>query len=162
VSREPGFDPEHEALMADSVGLALLVMLDTLSPAERVAFVLHDTFDLSFDEIAPIIGRTPTAARQLASRARRRVRGASAGPSPDLTRQREVVDASSPPRAAATSKRFSPCSTRTWCCERTERSSSRASGGRPATPRSSPRRLVAQTRWHGRSPDAPSLRDGHS
>ena len=92
VSREQGFDPEHEALMADSVGLALLVVLDTLSPAERVAFVLHDTFDLPFDEIAPIIGRTPTAARQLASRARRRVRGATAV-DPDLTRQREVVDA---------------------------------------------------------------------
>jgi RNA polymerase sigma-70 factor (ECF subfamily) len=93
VSREQGVDPEHEALMADSVGLALLVVLDTLSPAERVAFVLHDTFDLPFDEIAPIIGRTPTAARQLASRARRRVRGAAAVPSPDLTHQREVVDA---------------------------------------------------------------------
>jgi RNA polymerase sigma-70 factor (ECF subfamily) len=92
-SREQGFDPEHEALVADSVGLALLVVLDTLSPAERVAFVLHDTFDLPFDEIAPILGRTPTAARQLASRARRRVRGATAVPSRRLTRQREVVDA---------------------------------------------------------------------
>jgi RNA polymerase sigma-70 factor (ECF subfamily) len=93
VSREHGLDPEHEALIADSVGVALLVVLDTLSPAERVAFVLHDTFDLPFDEIAPIVGRTPTAARQLASRARRRVRGATAVPVPDLARRREVVDA---------------------------------------------------------------------
>jgi RNA polymerase sigma-70 factor (ECF subfamily) len=94
VNREQqGFDPEHETLMADSVGLALLVVLDTLSPAERIAFVLHDTFDLPFDEIAPIVGCTPTAARQLASRARRRVRGATAVSYPDLTRQREVVDA---------------------------------------------------------------------
>src|SRR6266545_2144523 len=85
--------PEDEALMADSVGLALLVVLETLSPAERLAFVLHDTFGVPFDEIAPIVGRTPTAARQLASRARRRVRGAAPVPEPDLARQREVVDA---------------------------------------------------------------------
>ena len=88
-----GVDPEHEALLADSVGLALLVVLETLAPAERVAFVLHDMFDLPFDEIAPIVGRSPTAARQLASRARRRVRGASTVPDADLTRQREGVDA---------------------------------------------------------------------
>jgi RNA polymerase sigma factor (sigma-70 family) len=85
--------PEDEALMADSVGLALLVVLETLSPAERLAFVLHDTFGVPFDEIAPIVGRTPTAARQLASRARRRVRGAAPVAEPDLDRQREVVDA---------------------------------------------------------------------
>jgi RNA polymerase sigma factor (sigma-70 family) len=85
--------PEDAALMADSVGLALLVVLETLSPAERLAFVLHDTFGIPFDEIAPIVGRTPTAARQLASRARRRVRGAAPVPEPDLARQREVVDA---------------------------------------------------------------------
>jgi RNA polymerase sigma factor (sigma-70 family) len=85
--------PEDEALMADSVGLALLVVLETLSPAERLAFVLHDTFGVPFDEIAPIVGRTPTAARQLASRARRRVRGAAPVTEPDLARQREVVDA---------------------------------------------------------------------
>src|SRR5262245_5202609 len=84
-------DPEREALLADSVGVALLVILDTLTPAERIAFVLHDTFDLSFEEIAPIVGRSATAARQLASRARRRVRGATAVP--DLTGQRQVVDA---------------------------------------------------------------------
>jgi RNA polymerase sigma factor (sigma-70 family) len=87
-----GADPEQEAILANSVGLALLVVLDTLNPAERLAFVLHDLFDLPFDEIAPIVGRSPAAARQLASRARRRVRGAPA-PGTDLTRQREVVDA---------------------------------------------------------------------
>ena len=86
-------DPEREALMADSVGIALLVMLDTLTPAERVAFVLHDVFDLPFDEIAPIVGRTPAAARQLASRARRRVRREEATPESDLKSQRVVVDA---------------------------------------------------------------------
>src|SRR5881296_2412906 len=88
-----GNDPEQEALLADSVGAALLVVLDTLAPAERVAFVLHDVFDLPFDEIAPIVGRTPAAARQLASRARRRVRGAAPVPDPDRTRQGRVVDA---------------------------------------------------------------------
>ncbi len=91
--REEGTDPEHEAVLADSVGLALLVVLQTLAPAERVAFVLHDMFDLPFDEIAPIVGRSPAAARQLASRARRRVQGAATVPDADLTRQREVVDA---------------------------------------------------------------------
>jgi RNA polymerase sigma-70 factor (ECF subfamily) len=85
--------PEHEALLADSVGLALLVVLDTLTPAERLAFVLHDMFGVSFEEIAPIVDRSPAAARQLASRARRRVRGAAPDPDPDLERQREVVDA---------------------------------------------------------------------
>jgi RNA polymerase sigma factor (sigma-70 family) len=84
--------PEGEALLADSVGLALLVVLDALTPAERLAFVLHDMFELSFEEIAPMVGRSPTAARQLASRARRRVKGAEI-PDPDLTRQRTVVDA---------------------------------------------------------------------
>ncbi|MGP4111380.1 sigma-70 family RNA polymerase sigma factor [Streptomyces sp. 4N509B] len=86
-------DPEQQALLADSVGLALMVVLDTLSPAERLAFVLHDTFGLPFEEIAPVVDRTPAAARQLASRARRRVRGAAPEPDPDLARQREVVDA---------------------------------------------------------------------
>jgi RNA polymerase sigma factor (sigma-70 family) len=88
-----GSDPEHEALLADTVGSALLVVLDTLSPAERLAFVLHDMFAVPFDEIAPIVGRSPDAARQLASRARRRVRGADTSNEPDHTRQREVVDA---------------------------------------------------------------------
>ncbi len=86
-------DPESQALMADSVGLALLVVLDTLNPAERLAFVLHDLFDMPFDEIAPIVGRSPTAARQLASRARRRVRGGAPEPDADLTGQRAIVDA---------------------------------------------------------------------
>jgi len=85
-------DPEQEAILADSVGLALLVVLDKLAPAERVAFVLHDMFDLPFDEIGTIVGRSPTAARQLASRARRRVRG-SAIPDTDRGRQRQIVDA---------------------------------------------------------------------
>ncbi len=92
-SGRAGSDPEREALLADSVGLALLVVLATLSPAERVAFVLHDMFDLPFEEIAPIVGRTPAAARQLASRARRRVQGAAPAPDPDLSRRREVVTA---------------------------------------------------------------------
>jgi RNA polymerase sigma factor (sigma-70 family) len=85
-------DPEQEALLAESVGLALLVVLDTLAPAERLSFVLHDMFGVPFEEIAPIVDRTPAAARQLASRARRRVRGAP-DPDPDLGRQRAVVDA---------------------------------------------------------------------
>jgi len=87
-----GSSPEHEALLADSVGLALLVVLDRLTPAERLAFVLHDMFAVPFEEIGPIVGRSAEAARQLASRARRRVRGGAA-PDPDLVRQREVVEA---------------------------------------------------------------------
>ena len=86
-------DPEQEALLADSVGVALLVVLEMLSPAERVAFVLHDVFDLPFDEIAPIVDRTPDAARQLASRARRRVRGGEITSNSDFQNQRVVVDA---------------------------------------------------------------------
>ena len=94
ITPEGALQPEEEALLADSVGLALLVVLDTLSPAERLAFVLHDLFDLPFEEIAPMVGRTPAPARQLASRARRRVKGAvPPAPDPDLARQREVVDA---------------------------------------------------------------------
>jgi RNA polymerase sigma factor (sigma-70 family) len=88
-----GTDPEHEALLADSVGLALLVVLETLSPAERLAFVLHDMFAVPFDDIAPLVGRSPEAARQLASRARRRVQGEHRVPDADLAAQREVVDA---------------------------------------------------------------------
>src|SRR6202171_1899630 len=104
ASHEDGIDPEYEAVTADSVGQALLVVLETLAPAERLAFVLHDLFGVPFDEIAPIVGRSPTAARQLASRARRRVQGAAADPGLDRardpeaadlgrTRQREIVDA---------------------------------------------------------------------
>ena len=92
VSPEEGMDPEQEALLGDSVGLAMLVVLDSLTPAERVAFVLHDVFAVPFDAIAPIVGRTPTAARQLASRARRRVQGAPV-PDVDLDGQWAVVDA---------------------------------------------------------------------
>ena len=88
-----GTDPEHEALLADSVGIALQVVLDTLSPAERLAFVLHYMFAVPFDEIAPMVDRSPEATRQLASRARRRVREAAPVPDPDMTRQRAVVDA---------------------------------------------------------------------
>jgi RNA polymerase sigma factor (sigma-70 family) len=93
VGREDGSDPEQEALLADSVGLALLVVLERLAPPERLAFVLHDMFGVPFEEIAPIVDRSPAAARQLASRARRRVRGAAPVPDADLSRQREVVDA---------------------------------------------------------------------
>jgi RNA polymerase sigma-70 factor (ECF subfamily) len=93
VSEKDGIDPEDEVLMADSVGLALLVVLETLTPAERLAFVLHDMFDVPFDEIAPIVGRSATAARQLASRARRRVRGMAPVSDSDLARQQEVAAA---------------------------------------------------------------------
>jgi RNA polymerase sigma factor (sigma-70 family) len=88
-----GSSPEQEALLADSVGLALLVVLDRLAPAERLAFVMHDMFGVPFEEIAPIVGRSPIATRQLASRARRRVRGGAAAPDRKLVRQREVVEA---------------------------------------------------------------------
>jgi RNA polymerase sigma-70 factor, ECF subfamily len=93
ISIEAGGDPEHEALLADSVGIALQVVLDALSPAERVAFVLHDMFAVPFDQIAELLERSPDATRQLASRARRRVRGAAPPPDPDLAGQRAVVDA---------------------------------------------------------------------
>ncbi|MGC5013576.1 RNA polymerase sigma factor SigJ [Streptosporangium sp. DT93] len=93
VGREGGIGPEGEAVLADSVGLALLVVLETLTPAERLAFVLHDMFAVPFEEIASMIDRSPAAARQLASRARRRVRGQAPAPDPDLARQRDVVDA---------------------------------------------------------------------
>ena len=93
VDRADEMDPEHEALLADSVGLALLVMLETLSPPERLAFVLHDRFAVPFEEIAPIVERSPEAARQLASRARRRVHGENTVPDADLDTQRRVVDA---------------------------------------------------------------------
>jgi RNA polymerase sigma factor (sigma-70 family) len=92
-SVDGALDPEHEALLADSVGLALLVVLDTLAPAERLVFVLHDMFAVPFEEIAPIVGRTPNAAKMLASRARARVRGSAPVPDADLARQREVVNA---------------------------------------------------------------------
>jgi RNA polymerase sigma-70 factor (ECF subfamily) len=93
ISRAEGMDPEQEVLLAESVGLALQVVLDTLEPAERVAFVLHDVFAVPFDEIAPLVGRSPMAARQLASRARRLVQGAAPAPDADLAQSRAVVDA---------------------------------------------------------------------
>ncbi len=93
LSHQDALGPEEQALLAEGVGLALLVVLDTLAPAERLAFVLHDMFAIPFQEIAPIVGRSPVAARQLASRARRRVQGAAAVPDADLARQRAVVDA---------------------------------------------------------------------
>jgi RNA polymerase sigma factor (sigma-70 family) len=93
VSREDAIDPEHESVLADSVGLALFVVLETLTPAERVAFVLHDTFAVPFEQIAAVLGRSPTATRQLASRARRRIQRADTAPDTDLTHQREVVAA---------------------------------------------------------------------
>lgn len=93
VSRDDRLNPEHQALLADSIGLALLVVLETLEPAERLAFVLHDMFAIPFDEIAEIVGRSPAAARQLASRARRRVQGSPSVPEANIARQREIVDA---------------------------------------------------------------------
>lgn len=93
ASDPDGVDPEQEAVLADSVGLAMLVVLDKLSPAERLAFVLHDMFAVPFDDIAQMVGRTPDAARQLASRARRRVQGSDPGQNPPLQRQREIIDA---------------------------------------------------------------------
>jgi RNA polymerase sigma factor (sigma-70 family) len=93
VDRADGIDPEHEALLADSVGLALLVVLETLTPAERLAYVLHDMFSVPFDEIGAILNRSPDAARQLASRGRRRVRGAGATSDADAAAQQEVVEA---------------------------------------------------------------------
>ena len=120
ISADGELHPEDEAVLADSVGLALLVVLDTLTPAERLAFVLHDMFDLPFEEIAPMVGRVPTAARQLASRARRRVQGA------DLPPRRTIspVNARSSTHssrllAVASSTGSSPCSTPTSCCDRT-------------------------------------------
>jgi RNA polymerase sigma-70 factor (ECF subfamily) len=93
ITAPDGADPEQEAVLADSIGVALLVILQTLSPAERLAFVLHDMFDLPYAEIAPIVGRSENTAAQLASRARRRVRGKTPDPATDLVRQRRLVDA---------------------------------------------------------------------
>jgi RNA polymerase sigma factor (sigma-70 family) len=93
TSHDGRTNPEHEAIQADSIGIALLVILETLTPAERLSFVLHDMFGVSFEEIAPIVERTPTAARQLASRARRRVQGQSPSPDAEFTRRREIVHA---------------------------------------------------------------------
>ena len=119
LDRADGMDPEHEAVLADSVGLALLVVLENLSPAERLAFVLHDIFAMPFEEIAPIVDRSPEAARQLASRARRRVRGEYTVPDTDLATQRRSSTPSWQPHATATSRRCSRCWIPTSCCART-------------------------------------------
>ena len=111
-------DPEQEALLGDSVGLAMLVVLDALNPAERVAFVLHDVFAIPFDDIAPIVGRTPTATRQLASRARRRVQGAPE-PDVDLDGQWAVVDAFLAAAREGDFERLVACSIRTSSSART-------------------------------------------
>ncbi len=138
-------NPEREKLIAESVGVALLVVLETLTPAERVAFVLHDLFNISFDEIAPVVGRSPTAARQLASRGRRRVQGAPADREADRARQREIVRrVSRAPLRLATFPRSSPSSIPTLCCVQTRA---------PWKPvrvrmyRGSPRRSAVATRW---------------
>jgi RNA polymerase sigma factor (sigma-70 family) len=132
MSREDGIDPEHEALLADSVGLALLVVLETLAPAERVAFVLHDMFDLPFDEIAPIVGRSPTAASS--SRA---AHAAACREHPRFPRQisptsEKLSTPSLRPRAAVTSARFSRCSIQTSSSEPTAVPCLRAPQGRSA------------------------------
>jgi RNA polymerase sigma factor (sigma-70 family) len=154
VSRGDGVDPEHEAVLADSVGLALLVVLETLAPVERVAFVLHDVFAVPFDEIAPIVGRSPNAAKMLASRARRRVQAGSV-PDTNLTRQREVVDAFLAAPAAAISTRFSRCSTQTSWFEPTPL----------PCPRAHPDKSAVRTPWPSRrspSRGAPSSHDRRS
>ena len=143
--------PEDEALLADSVGLALLVVLDTLPPAERLAFVLHDMFAVPFEEIAPIVGRSPVAARQLASRARRRVQSDPAVPDASAATQREVVAAFLAASRRATSAGFCGCSIRTLCCALTRPWSTSgvrvASGSRP--------RYGEPTGWPTRSPGGP-------
>jgi RNA polymerase sigma-70 factor (ECF subfamily) len=144
ASCEDGGDPEHEALLADSVGLALIVVLDALTPAERLAFVLHDMFAVPFEEIAPIVGRSPAAARQLASRARRRVQGAHLL-TPTCPAGGRSSAPSSPLPGAVTSRRFSRC----W----TRRSSSEPT--RPRCGWAQPGRFGAARRWLTTSPDVP-------
>ena len=109
-------DPEEEALLADSIGQALLIVLDTLSPAERLAFVLHDLFDVPFNEVAPIVGRSEAATRKLASHARRRVREAAKGKEAIIQETEKWSTPSSMPRARGTSTRCSRCWTRMWSC----------------------------------------------
>lgn len=150
ITREPGgIDPEQEALLADSVGLALLVVLDTLSPAERLAFVLHDIFAMPFDEIARVVERSPTATRQLASRARRRVRGAATVKDPISPQAEKWSTPSSPPRAAVTSRRCSPCSIRTSSSDTTAQLCLRARQGR----------FVVRLPWPGSFQDVPREHD---
>ena len=129
-----GTDPENEALVADTVGIALLVVLDTLSPAERLAFVLHDLFAMPFDEIASIVERSPEAARQLASRARRRVRGATPAPDADPGASEKSWPRFSRPREPAISMRCSRCSTRRRVPRRRRRTDPPRPAGRSAVP----------------------------
>lgn len=138
ITPDGDLDPEQEALLVNSVGLALLVVLDHLTPAERLAFVLHDTFGVPFEEIAPIVGRSPAASRQLASRARRKVRGESRVPDADPARQREWWTRSLSPRETATSGRCSRCLTPTSC------------SGQTPVPRARRGRSAARERWPSR------------
>jgi len=132
-------DPERSMVVADSVGLALLVVLETLTPPERLAFVLHDVFGMPFDQIAPVVERSPAATRQLASRARRRIRAEAPQPDADFAVQREVVDPSSPPHARATLRRSFRC----WI--RMSSSGSTAAPGR--RDRSRGHRSLVPRRW---------------
>jgi RNA polymerase sigma factor (sigma-70 family) len=150
VTRDDGTGPEHDAVEADSVGLALLVVLDTLAPAERLAFVLHEMFAVPFDDIAPIVERTPAATRQLASRARRRMRGATPVPDSDVTRQRKVSTRSSRRRGRATSTPWWRCSTPTSCSARMAVPSSRRARAWSAGPRTSPGRRSCSPGPRGR------------
>ena len=147
VSRADGIDPEHEALLADSVGLALLVVLETLAPAERLAFVLHDMFAVPFDEIAPIVGRSPSAAGS--SRAARAAgcRERPRFPTPISPASERSSTPSSLPRAAVTSTRFSRCSTPTSCSEPTAVPCLRARRGRSAVRGPSPSRRSLSRGW---------------
>ena len=138
VELHPLDDPEHEAELADSVGLALLVVLETLTPAERLAFVLHDMFDVSFEEIGEVVGRTPAAARQLASRARRRVRGAAPGPTPTTPPSGAWSTPSRRPHAPATSRHCSTCSTPPSSSAQTRASPRRVPAGLLSAPGPSP------------------------
>jgi RNA polymerase sigma factor (sigma-70 family) len=143
-------EPDHDALMADSVGLALLVVLEKLAPAERVAFVLHDMFNLPFDQIAPIVGRSPDATRQLASRARRRVQGTGEIAQPDRDRKKRSSKHFSPPHATATSKDCSRCSIPTSHSAPMRRQRRWAASAKSAAPRRSPICSRAARRQHGR------------
>ena len=160
-----GSSPEQEALLADSVGLTLLVVLDRLTPAERLAFVLHDMFAVPFEEIAPIVGRSAEATRQLASRARRRVRGGGA-PDPDLVRQREVVDAFiAALRAGDFEALLRPSSiriswfARIWRRARRPRSAARRSGRRGRSPMGTWRGSRSLRSWMGPSASSWRRRD---
>jgi RNA polymerase sigma factor (sigma-70 family) len=152
VGSEDGGDPEQEAMLANSVGLALLVVLDRLAPAERIAFVLHDLFAVPFDEIAPIVERTPTAAKKLASRARRRVRGTATIPSGDLARHQHVVDAFLAAARGGDIRALVECSTPTSCAEPTVSQSLK--GWRP--------RSAVRGPWPRRHAPMWSVHDSHN